>query len=193
MNLRLIVLLVVLVAGCIAQRTVGPGQITQVSGSGNTLVTTTGTQTSGDCVKIDASGNHVASGLACAAGVTTNQNIRTIGVNFEGGGSALSGTLTRCTHVAYSGTIQGVTLIADQSGNATIDVKTVAYASYTGPASTASIAASAIPALSSAVKFNDTTLTGWTTSLAANTEVCFALSSPATVTWLQATLKIAVN
>lgn len=35
--------------------------------SGNTtqVVTTTGTQTSGDCVKIDASGNHVAQGYSC--------------------------------------------------------------------------------------------------------------------------------
>jgi hypothetical protein len=35
--------------------------------SGNTTqyVTTTGTQTSGDCVKIDANGNHVANGSAC--------------------------------------------------------------------------------------------------------------------------------
>lgn len=35
--------------------------------SGNTtqFVTTTGAQTSGDCVKIDASGNHVANGSAC--------------------------------------------------------------------------------------------------------------------------------
>ncbi len=38
--------------------------------SGNTTqyVTTTGAQTSGDCVKIDASGNHVANGSACAGG-----------------------------------------------------------------------------------------------------------------------------
>ena len=38
--------------------------------SGNTTayVTTTGTQTSGDCVKIDANGNHVANGSACASG-----------------------------------------------------------------------------------------------------------------------------
>lgn len=37
--------------------------------SGNTtaFVTTTGTQTSGDCVKIDASGNHIANGSACAS------------------------------------------------------------------------------------------------------------------------------
>lgn len=38
--------------------------------SGNTtaFVTTTGTQTSGDCVKIDASGNHIANGSACGGG-----------------------------------------------------------------------------------------------------------------------------
>jgi hypothetical protein len=38
--------------------------------SGNTTqyVTTTGAQTSGDCVKIDANGNHVANGSACGSG-----------------------------------------------------------------------------------------------------------------------------
>lgn len=38
--------------------------------SGNTtaFVTTTGTQTNGDCVKIDANGNHVANGSACGSG-----------------------------------------------------------------------------------------------------------------------------
>ena len=36
----------------------------------------------------------------------------------------------------------------------------MAYASYTGPASASSIAAAAIPALSSAAKYQDATLTG---------------------------------
>lgn len=42
--------------------------------SGNTtaFVTTTGAQTSGDCVKIDASGNHVANGSACGTGTSAN-------------------------------------------------------------------------------------------------------------------------
>jgi hypothetical protein len=41
--------------------------------SGNTtaFVTTTGTQTSGNCVSIDASGNHIANGAACASGVVS--------------------------------------------------------------------------------------------------------------------------
>lgn len=38
------------------------------SGNGISLVTTTGAQTSGDCVTIDANGNHVAAGAACGSG-----------------------------------------------------------------------------------------------------------------------------
>jgi hypothetical protein len=38
------------------------------SGNTTTAVTTTGTQTNGDCVKIDANGNHIANGSACGSG-----------------------------------------------------------------------------------------------------------------------------
>lgn len=126
-------------------------------------------------------------------GPTTNQNIRQVGMTFDGGGSALSGSVTRCQHVDYAGTIQGVTLAADQTGSVTVDVKTVAYSSYTGPGSASTITASDTPALASAVKYQDTTLTGWTTALSANSQVCFALTSPSTVQWVQITLKVAAN
>lgn len=53
--------------------------------SGNTtaFVTTTGTQTSGNCVSIDASGNHIASGAACAAaGANTSlSNLSSVAIN----------------------------------------------------------------------------------------------------------------
>lgn len=126
-------------------------------------------------------------------GATTNQNIRTITAVFDGGGSALSGTTTRCTHVNFAGTIQEFTMISDVSGNATVDVLTVAYGSYTGPASASSITDSHTPSMTSAAKFQDSTLTSWTTSLSANTVVCFTLSSPATVTWVAANIKVAAN
>lgn len=125
-------------------------------------------------------------------GPTTNQNIRTVGTFFDGGGAALT-AMTRCTNVYYAGTINQVVIITDQSGSATVDVKTVAFGSYTGPGSTSSITAADIPALSSAVTFSDTTLTGWTTALSANTVVCFAMTSPMTATWLQIELKVAAN
>src|SRR5689334_8584569 len=117
-------------------------------------------------------------------GVSANQAIRTVQFAFDGGGSALSASMTRCTQVNFSGRIQQVTLLADVSGTATVDVKTIAYELYNGPASASSITAAAIPALSSTTKYQDATLTGWTTSLAANTVVCFALSNPATVSWV---------
>lgn len=126
-------------------------------------------------------------------GPTTNQNIRTPGTHFAGVGGALSGTVTTCETVYYSGTIQEVVLIADTSGSATVDVQTVALGSYTGPGSASSITASDTPALSSAVKFTDTTLTGWTTTLSANTVICYVLSSPTTVNWVDISLKVAAN
>lgn len=119
-------------------------------------------------------------------------DIRPIGVFFDGGGAVLT-PLTRCTLVPYSFTIQSASLASDVAGSATVDVRTVAYASYTGPGSATSIAASAIPTLSSATKYQDVTLTGWTKVIAANTFVCFAMSGISTSTTLQAELSIAAN
>jgi hypothetical protein len=39
-----------------------------LSGTGTSVVSTTGTQTSGDCVEIDPNGNHVDAGAACGSG-----------------------------------------------------------------------------------------------------------------------------
>jgi len=130
------------------------------------------------------------------SGGTTNQNIRTIGASFgsfQSGATALSAAATACVPTYFAGTIQGVEIIGDVSGSATIDVKTVAHTSWTGTASASSIAASDIPALSTAARYTDTTLTGWTTSLTAGTDVCFVMTSPTTVAGLSITLKVAAN
>jgi len=121
------------------------------------------------------------------------RTVRSAGVTFDGGGSVLSGTLTRCGLVDFAGTIQSATIFADIAGSATVDVKTVAYPSYTGPASTSSIAAAAKPTLSNAITSQNTTLTGWDTSIAANTMVCYVLTSPATAHWVTVDLKVLPN
>ncbi len=79
------------------------------SRSGNTtvFVTTTGTQTSTDCVSIDASGNHIASGIPCvstsatiASGFGTSPSVAAGSTNLSGkltvgtGGIAITGTVT---------------------------------------------------------------------------------------------------
>lgn len=131
-----------------------------------------------------------------AGGPTTNQNIRTIGASFgsfQSGATALSAPVTSCVPTYVSGTIQAVEIIGNVSGSATIDVQTVLHTSWTGTASVSSITAAAIPALASAARYTDTTLTGWTTSLAAGTDVCFVLTSPATIAGASITLKVAAN
>lgn len=135
-------------------------------------------------------------GWVAVANVTANQNLRTIGASFgsfESGATALSGSHTACVATYFAGTIQSVELIGDVSGSATVDVLTVAHGSWTGRASAASITAAAIPAISSASKYTDSTLTGWTTTLAAGTDVCFALTSPTTVAGVAIAVKVAAN
>jgi len=129
-------------------------------------------------------------------GPTTNQNIRTIGSSFgdfSSGASAILGSQISCVPTYFSGTIVAVELIATPSGSVTVDVKTVAHGSFTGPASTSSITASDIPALSSGTTYADTTLTGWTTSFSAGTDVCFYLTSPTTVTGVAISVKVGAN
>lgn len=125
-------------------------------------------------------------------GATTNQNIRTITAVFDGGGSALTGPQTSCSHVNYAGTINQIVMVADVSGTATVQVETVSYASYTGPSSASDISSGG-ETMTSAVKKKDSTLTGWTTSLSADTVVCVVLTSPATLTKLSVDVKVAAN
>jgi hypothetical protein len=131
-----------------------------------------------------------------ASGPTTNQNIRTVGASFgsfQSGASALSGSQTACVPVFYSGTIKAVHLIGNVSGSVTIDVQTVLHSSWAGTASISTITSADIPALSSAAAYTDTTLTGWTTTLAASTDVCFVLTSPTTIAGASITLDVAAN
>ncbi len=127
---------------------------------------------------------------------TTNQNIRSIGAtfgSFESGAAALSGSKTFCVPTYFAGTIQSVELIGDVSGSATVDVLTVAHSSWTGRASATSITSGAIPALSSASRYTDSTLSGWTLPVTAGTDFCFALTSPTTVAGVAITVKVAAN
>lgn len=148
---------------------------------------------SGDLPALSTTVNGVTCTIGSTCTVTNTRNIGAAFGSFQSGASALTGSLTACVPTYYSGTITGVELIADVSGSVTVDVKTVAHTSWTGTSSVSAITASAIPALSSAAQYTDTTLTGWTTSLTAGTDVCFVLTSPTTVAGVSVNLKIAVT
>lgn len=140
----------------------------------------------------DPSGNLAVNSCTGCGAPTTNQNVREVNALFDGGGSALSGTITRCRLVNFGGTIKQITLVTDQAGTATVKVMTVAYASYTGPSSASDISNGG-EMLSAAVKLQDSTLTSWTTALSAGTVVCIQLSSPSTATWLSGSIEVAAN
>lgn len=125
------------------------------------------------------------------SGATANQNLRTISAAWDGGGSAISAS-TVCAQVNFAGNITEFTMIGDVSGNATVKVQTVAYGSYTGSGSTSDISNGG-ETMTGAIKLQDTTLTGWTTAVTANTVFCFVLSAPATITKLVANVRVAAN
>jgi hypothetical protein len=132
-------------------------------------------------------------------GPTTNQNIREINALFSGGGSPLTGTPSVCRNVAFAGTIQQLTLESDLAGASSssnqVDLKTVAFASYTGPASATTITGTGtIPKLGTGVRFQDSTFANWASvSLGANTAVCVALSNPSNATWISVNIKLGAN
>jgi len=126
---------------------------------------------------------------------TPNQNLRTVGSSFgdySASATAMSTAQIAHVHVPFSGVIQSVVLDANAAGSAIIDVRTHT-GTWTGCAAATSITASAIPTLSSAITYSDLVLTGWNKTIAADTDVCFYLTSPSTLTGVDISLKVLAN
>ena len=100
---------------------------------------------------------------------------------FDGGGSAIAAGKEIQIEVPYAATIKAATLACEVSGSIVIDIWKDTYANYR-PTAADTITASAKPTLSSAIKSQDTTLTGWTTSIAAGDWLVAHVDSAATVT-----------
>lgn len=99
----------------------------------------------------------------------------------DGGGSAITTGVKGDLYIPDAFTITGVALLADQSGSIVVDLWVDTYANYP-PTVADTITASAKPTLSSATKYKDTTLTGWTTSVAADRSLRINVDSASTVT-----------
>jgi len=136
-------------------------------------------------------------GGSCTPTGTANGNIREIGMHFDGGGAALSGTKTYCTLVRFAGTIAGWYVDTDVSGSATFAVHSVAFASYTGTAGFAGYAdvtgGGTAPSISSATNATFANLTSWVTTVTAGSEFCFQMTSPSTATWTNVYLQVNTN
>lgn len=152
------------------------GDVTTVPGSGaqpttlaNTAVTpgTYGDASNVGQFTVDAKGR-ITSATEVAIGAASWT--ATITATFNGGGAAISAGANCWCRVPVALTITKVTLLADQTGDIVIDIWVDSYANFP-PTDDDSITASAPPEISGGVKSEDSTLTGWDTSVAAGAVV----------------------
>lgn len=111
-----------------------------------------------------------------------------INVVIDGGGVALTTGRKIDLYCPFAFTINEVTMGADQSGSVVVDIWKDTQANYP-PVVGDSITASAKPTITTAVKSQDSTLTGWTTSVAAGDWLTFNVDSATTITRVTLALK----
>lgn len=111
-----------------------------------------------------------------------------VGFSVENGDSVIEAGDSDYVRVPAAATITGAELVADVSGSVTVEVWRATYAAF--PTFT-KISASAPMTLSSAQKSTDTTLTGWTTSLAVGDYLQFRITgTPTTIERLTGVLTL---
>ncbi len=119
-------------------------------------------------------------------------SIRT-GITVDGGGSAITTGIKGFSVIPKTGTIASATLLSTDASatacSAVFDVWMDSYANYP-PTVADTITASAKPTLSSANKSQDSTLTGWTTSVTAGGILGYKIDSVSGCTRLELILEI---
>lgn len=111
-----------------------------------------------------------------------------IRITIDGGGSVIPTGVVRDLYLEKGGAIKQVALLADQSGDAVVDLWVDTYGNYP-PTNADSITASAPPTIAAGVKSRDSTLTGWTTTLAAGSTLRVNVDSAASITRLEITIE----
>lgn len=110
-----------------------------------------------------------------------------VAIVIDGGGVAIVAGSKLAIPNLPAGVITDWALVADQSGSIQLDLKKAAYADFP---TTVSITASAKPILSAARKAASSTLTGWTTAVAAGDVLEVVVDSAATITYAVITLTL---
>jgi len=113
----------------------------------------------------------------------------TINFIIDGNGAAISTGVKGDVEIPFACTITQVTTLAAQSGSIVVDIWKDTYANFP-PTVADTITASAKPTLSTATKAQDSTLTGWTTSIAAGSVLRFNVDSATTVERVTVSLKV---
>jgi hypothetical protein len=106
---------------------------------------------------------------------------RTIQTTFNGHGNPVvapsASTPSTCTVVPGNFTLQSWTVVADVAGAVTFDVDVAPASTTATPGSSYSIVGTVHPTLSGSNYATSSTLTGWTTSIAAGSAVCINITA----------------
>ena len=116
-----------------------------------------------------------------------------LSIFIDGGGSEISTGVKMAVEIPFKCDIDRNTMLPDQSGSIVIDIWKCTYSDYdaftTHPVDGDSITASAPPTISSSTKSQDSTLSGWTTAIAAGDILAFNVDSVTTITFCTLALK----
>lgn len=125
------------------------------------------------------------------AAVKADGNLPVVTITFiiDGGGSAITTGEKGHLEIPFAGTINRVTMMADQSGSIVVDIWKDTYANFP-PTDADSITAAAPPTITTAQKSQDSTLTDWTTAIAAGDILAFNVDSITTITRVIISLKV---
>jgi hypothetical protein len=131
------------------------------------------------------------SGAIGDADIATTADIKlgTIEFVMDNGAIALTTGIKGDVEIPFNCTIIACTLLADQSGSIVVDVWKDTYANYP-PTDADTITASAVPTITTATKSQDTTLTGWTTTVTAGDILRFNIDSISAIQRVTISLKV---
>jgi hypothetical protein len=127
------------------------------------------------------------------AGVNADKTVQNVGTFFENQGSPLiaSDATIVTYHVPFAGTIVGCVILTDGGpGNCQFDIWKAALSNHYPPVVGDSIVDAHKPSITGGQSFQDTTLTGWTTAVAAGDVLAFKLESSTTFTEISVALQI---
>lgn len=128
-------------------------------------------------------------GLPSASGSGLTQ---VLNLSFDGGGSAIPANQKVRLYCPFAFVIEEWTIGADQSGSIVVDIWKDTHANYP-PTVADTITASAKPTVTTATKAQSSTLTGWTTQVAAGDWLIFNVDSCTTIQEATLALKIRRN